>query len=451
MGRSSHLSFARAVPIALLLALSAPAAAHADATLSVSGTAPHKTLTYTVDDALDHWVTATVSNGNLVLADSVGIASGCTPVDAKTADCGPVADLEQIVVTFGGGNDRLYVPSSLLTPVSADGGAGDDDLSGGAGDDELLGGDGDDWISGGGGIDVIDGGDGNDNLRADETPPETDDVVSCGTGKDVVWNYSDGDPIDDDCETVDAPYLDGDLRITGDPREGGLLGLSLPQNLGSGGIATVQWERCDASGGGCVSVGAGELDYTPTRRDVGARLRAWYRVENVLGEDSRLSGATAVIAPEPPRPPRPPRQPRPRPTPRPPNRSIHPPYLAIPPLAVTRKPSFVIRDGDPMVDTGRVVTCPGVAGGAACRLKVTTVPTRATAHIHGRPSSLGEGSVLVAATARARVRVPLNVRAYRILRARRKLTLLVTVTITRPYSPTLRTAFTITVKLPKRR
>jgi hypothetical protein len=127
------------------------------------------------------------------------------------------------------------------------------------------------------------------------------------------------------------------------------------------------------------------------------------------------------------------------------------PYLLIAPLAVTRKPSFAIRNGDPVVDTGRDMTCPGVAGGAACRLKVSAVPTLATAHVHGRPSSLGKGSVLVAATARARVRVPLNVRAYRLLRAKRKLTLLVTVTATRPYSAGVTTTFTITVKLPARK
>jgi hypothetical protein len=124
------------------------------------------------------------------------------------------------------------------------------------------------------------------------------------------------------------------------------------------------------------------------------------------------------------------------------------PYLVIPPLAVTRKPYFAIRNGDPVVDTGRAMTCPGVAGGAACRLKVVARPSGTSAHVHGRPSIAGEGSVLVAATARARVRVPLNRRAYRLLRARHKLTLLVTVTITRPYSAAVQTTFMITVKTP---
>jgi hypothetical protein len=48
------LPFVRAVPVALVLALAAPDVAQADATLSVSGTAPDKLLTFTVGDALDH-------------------------------------------------------------------------------------------------------------------------------------------------------------------------------------------------------------------------------------------------------------------------------------------------------------------------------------------------------------------------------------------------------------
>jgi len=66
-------------PIALLLALSAPAVAHADATITVTGTAPHKTLTYPVDDALDHRASAAILNGGLEIWDSIGRPSGCAP------------------------------------------------------------------------------------------------------------------------------------------------------------------------------------------------------------------------------------------------------------------------------------------------------------------------------------------------------------------------------------
>jgi hypothetical protein len=128
------VSFARAVPIALLLALAAPAAARADATLSVSGTAPNKTLTFTVGDALRHVMLASVDGGNLVITDPQGIAvgaSGCTIIDAKTADCGSVASFELGVFVFGDGDDELGLDVSFPIPVRADGGAGDDILLGG--------------------------------------------------------------------------------------------------------------------------------------------------------------------------------------------------------------------------------------------------------------------------------------------------------------------------------
>jgi hypothetical protein len=437
------LRLARALPVALLLALAAPAVAHANATITVTGTAPHKTLTYTVDDALDHAAQATLSNGDLVIADSVGIASGCTPVDASSADCGPVADLERVVFTFGSGNDTLDVPSSLLVPVTADGGSGNDELVGGSGADALHGGQGSDYLEGGEGVDTFGGGDGDDDLWTTEGSGAADAAISCGTGADVVLDYDDDDPIDDDCETTDPPFLDGPGRIGGSAIVGRTIVAFTAFNLGSPGTASVQWERCDANGTACADIAGASADaYTLTAADLGHRMRFRYRIVNALGYDEAESPPTAVVVESTvPRPPRPT-------APRPP-RAMPPPYLLIPPLAVTRKPYFAIRNGDPVVDTGRAVTCPGVPGGAACRLKVAALPTGATAHVHGRPSSLGKGSVLVAAAARARVRVPLNIRAYRLLRAKRKLTLLVTVTVTRPYSALVQTTFTITIKLRK--
>jgi hypothetical protein len=469
MGRSSHLSFGRAVPVALLLALAAPAVAHADATITVTGTAPNKTLTFTVDDALDHHTWAYMESGDLVIVDYDGMtlgASGCTAIDTLRSDCGVAADFDELTFAFGGGDDHLNDTGyAIPLALTVDGGSGNDVLGGGTlddvldggpgadivvgagGDDDLTGDDGNDVIRGEGGVDLLDGGDGDDYLAARENPAEADYEVSCGAGNDIVLDYSDGDPIADNCETVDPPYLDGELRITGDAQEGNALGLSLPENLGSDGAATIQWERCSAAGSLCGPIpGATGSTYPLTRNDVGLRLRARYQVDNALGSDWMESEVTAVVA-APLRPPPTPRPPRPTTT-RPP-RPMPMPFLVIPPLAVTRKPYFAIRNGDPVVDTGRAITCPGVFGGAACRLKVAAVPTGATAHVHGRPSSLGKGSELVAATAsHARVRVPLNLRAYRLLRAKRKLTLLVTVTVTRPYSATVQSTFTITVRTP---
>lgn len=461
------MSFARAVPVALLLALAAPAAARADATLSVTGTAPHKTLTFTVDDALSHHASATADD-HLVIDDTgllaVG-ASGCTLTNVQTADCGPAGDFERVTFGFGAADDRLTLLGNFRIDATADGGAGsdtldgargddelrggpgDDELWGGSGDDELIGGDGDDDLGGDAGADTLDGGEGDDLIAAVDFPPAADAAIVCGPGLDAIV-ADDADDIPTDCEATDPPVLDGELSIIGTPQVGSKLTLSVPPLVGSDAWAWIQWERCNAAGYACTDIpGANDESYVPVAGDVGMTLRARYTVENRLGDDERESAPSRTVraAPPPPRP-RPPRPPRPTTT-RPP-RPMPMPFLVIPPLTVARKPYFAIRNGDPVVDTGRAMTCPGVFGGAACRLKVAAVPTLATAHVHGRPSSLGKGSELVAATAHARVRVPLNVRAYRLLRAKRKLTLLVTVTVTRPYSATVQTTFTITVKMP---
>jgi Ca2+-binding RTX toxin-like protein len=194
----------------LLLALAAPAVAHADATITVTGTAPDKTLTFTVHDAQDHATKATVQADRLVIEDNVGMtvgASGCAPIDTLRVDCGAAADFGEVAFTFGDGSDRLY--SDMTVPrlpiaMSVDGGGGndvliggllddslfggpgDDVVDGGAGDDDLLGEDGNDSVDGGSGVDLLDGGPGDDALRAGETPPEDDYDVSCGAGADVL-------------------------------------------------------------------------------------------------------------------------------------------------------------------------------------------------------------------------------------------------------------------------
>jgi hypothetical protein len=466
------LSFARAVPIALVLALAAPAVAHADATLSLTGTAPHKTLTFTVNDALNHRAELHLSLGDLVIYDTgipiaVG-ASGCTAIVVDVVDCGPVADFESVVFAFSDGDDTLDVPSDFPIVVSADGGAGNDILVGGARDDELrggpgddllygrpgqdalVGGSGDDVLAGNEGVDAFDGGQGDDDLYAAETPAAADAAIACGDGEDLVVDYDDDDPIDGDCETTDPPYLDGDLQITGEPRVGNVLGLSLPTNTGGEGEVTFAWERCDASGVACRWIDdADGPTYTPTVADVGRRLRAWYGVENGLGDDAVESDVTDLVLlaegvglPTPG-----PWTSWPR-GPRPPGPRVAVPNFVIPPVAFVRKPSFAVRNGDPIVDTGRATHCPGSAGGTPCRLKVTARPAGTSARVHGRPASAGEASVLVAGGKPVSVRVPLNLRAYRMLRAHGKLTLSVTATITRLHSARVQTTFAITVKLP---
>lgn len=275
-------------------------------------------------------------------------------------------------------------------------------------------------------------------------------ALSGGPGDDAVDGTA-GDPVSDDCETTDPPYLDGELRITGDARQGSQLQLSLPPNIGGDGTATLRWERCYETVAQCVPVGDPDATtYTPTSADVGSRLRAWYLVENALGADWVESEATDVIAPRLRLPPTP-RPPRPRPAPRAPTSHVDPLKLTIPPFVAARKPSFAVRNGRPIVDTGRTMSCPGVKLGPPTRLHISARPAGASAHWRGRPAVAGESGMDVAAGAGTRVRLQLGTRAYRLLRAHRKLTLSVSATVIRSHSAPVKATFVFTIKAPSTR
>jgi hypothetical protein len=463
------LSFARAVPVALLLALAAPAIADAAATVSVSGTAPHKVLTFTVDDGVDHMTGVWVASGDILINDvdvSLG-TSGCTTVDRWMTRCGPASDFERVVLVFGEGDDFLDVPWDTPVAVSADGGAGHDELHGGAlddqmfggeGDDELYGAGGDDHLSGGvgndhlvgdAGVDTFDGGEGDDDLQAADNAGAADAAVVCGAGDDVILGYDDGDTIAADCETVDPPQLDGDLFVTGDTQEGNVLGLTLPTNTGGDGEAAIQWERCDdVSYYECQPIdGAQAAAYRLTAADVGHRLRAWYAVGNALGDDWVESSWTNPVRAAWQSPPtyQPPTVQLPLPRPRP----VGPRPALTGALAVVRKASLAIRAGRPVIDTGRMIDC-SVAG-AACGLKMTARTSGASARLRGAPRIAGRTTTRVAPMASAAIVVPLNRRAYRLLRTHRRLTVAVTYRISHQTVPTAGSSFTITVKLPARK
>jgi Ca2+-binding RTX toxin-like protein len=67
--------------------------------------------------------------------------------------------VQKVIFSGGAGNDFLNA-SGTFTPITADGGAGDDILIGGDGDDIFIGGDGADLLIGGGGADILIGGNG---------------------------------------------------------------------------------------------------------------------------------------------------------------------------------------------------------------------------------------------------------------------------------------------------
>jgi hypothetical protein len=73
-----------------------------------------------------------------------------------------------------------------------------------------------------------------------------------------------------------------------------------------------------------------------------------------------------------------------------------------------------------------------------------------TATAHGK-SAGNATSVLLTAGQRTRLAVPLSARAYRLLQARRKLTISVTWRISRPIYGKVGGTFSVTVRLPPRR
>ena len=81
--------------------------------------------------------------------------------DSLTIDDLTGSDVQSVIFSGGAGNDFLNAINTL-TPVTADGGDGDDILIGGAGDDILIGGNGADLLIGGGGNDILIGGNGAD-------------------------------------------------------------------------------------------------------------------------------------------------------------------------------------------------------------------------------------------------------------------------------------------------
>ncbi len=92
------------------------------------------------------------------------------------------ADVQNINVNAGGGKDNVSLGSTLTTPATILGGAGNDTLTAGSGDDTLNGGTGNDTLIGGSGQDNLVGGTGNDTIECGPGQSQ----VNGGTGKDSV-------------------------------------------------------------------------------------------------------------------------------------------------------------------------------------------------------------------------------------------------------------------------
>ena len=92
------------------------------------------------------------------------------------------------------------------------------------------------------------------------------------------------------------------------------------------------------------------------------------------------------------------------------------PTRVLGPFLVARAPSFAVRNGKPLVDTGRSIRCAG-APSVSCQLSVTARPSGASARLRGRPAIAGATHVPVAGGVQKKVTLSLNPRAYRPLRA----------------------------------
>ncbi|SDN04510.1 hypothetical protein SAMN04487981_103367 [Streptomyces sp. cf386] len=116
-------------------------------------------------------VTATVSGGRLILADTTGVTvgMGCVRLSATSADCGSVATTSGLSVGLVDGNDS-FNGSSIALRTLVDAGPGSDTVTTGSGRDT---------------IGVSDG--------------FANDTVNCGAGSDVVFRDL-GDSIAANCE-----------------------------------------------------------------------------------------------------------------------------------------------------------------------------------------------------------------------------------------------------------
>jgi len=131
-------------------------------------------------------VTAALSGGTLTVngtstTDTISLVAGSkgrvtVAGNGKTVSGSPFSGVARIVVNGNDGSDRIDA-STMVVPITLNGGNGDDTLiggngadllSGGAGNDNLTGNAGNDTLLGGIGNDVLTGGEGLDSLKGED-------------------------------------------------------------------------------------------------------------------------------------------------------------------------------------------------------------------------------------------------------------------------------------------
>lgn len=186
-----QLGLVAVAALAVGLVAAAPAANATETADAPSASVTNGTLTIAGTNGADD-VTLSIADSTHLLVN-LGDGTGTHAFDRGT--------FTNISAFLGNGNDT-FVATGVPTPVSVDGGTGDDSITGGAGDDLLAGGSGADTILGGDGNDVVFGDSGSDTVdgqRGTDTeflgsgsdhaiwlPGEGNDAIDGGTGNDTL-------------------------------------------------------------------------------------------------------------------------------------------------------------------------------------------------------------------------------------------------------------------------
>jgi serralysin len=176
-------------------ALAAPAEAATNGTASAEHNIDaHDLVTFTAGTGRENKVVITGSGGMITIDDAFPITPGlnCAQVagDLTRVNCYVLDPQPNVNVATLGFDDSITNNSS--SPMSADGGAGNDTITGGYNNDRLVGGDGADKLWGVGGADWVSGDAGNDRVSGGEG----NDTIFGGAGDDLMYGSYGDDTLD---------------------------------------------------------------------------------------------------------------------------------------------------------------------------------------------------------------------------------------------------------------